>query len=83
MGIKNSKCVPNLSSDCYMSVVGLVQFAEFSPSEATHWLHVWTSSLGVVRSTARCKWLVSVPRHDRSIEGLPAYYDKNTGSLCC
>ena len=65
MGIKNSKCVPNLSSDCYMSVVGLVQFAEFSPSEATHWLHVWTSSLGVVRSTARCKWLVSVPRHSR------------------
>ena len=65
MGMKFFKCVPNLSSDCYMSVVGLVQFAEFSPGEATHWLHVWTSSLGVVRSTARCKWLVSVPRHSR------------------
>ena len=63
--MKILKRVPNLSSDCYMSVVGLVQFAEFSPGEATHWLHVWTSSLGVVRSTARCKWLVSVSRHSR------------------
>ena len=45
----------NLSSDSYVSVVRLVQLAQFSPCEATHWLHVWTSSLGVmIRSTARC-----------------------------
>ncbi len=59
--------VPNLSSDCYVSVVRLVQFAQFSPCKATHWLHVWTSSLGVIRSTPRCKWIVSVPRHNRFV----------------
>ena len=47
--------VSHLSSDSYVSVVRLVQFAQFSPCEATHRLHVWTSSLGdMIRSTARC-----------------------------